>query len=43
MKKLDGFWLNGNGKNTELRLDFDNDRHHAMKLEKGDSRDLVVK
>jgi len=44
IKKLTGFWIAGDFDGCgELRIDFDNDRHHSAKFEKGDTRDLVVK
>lgn len=42
-KKMTDFWVNKIGSRMELRIDFDNDRHHAVLFEPGDSRDLVVK
>lgn len=44
IKKLTGFWVAGDIDGCgELRIDFDNDRHHSANFEKGDTRDLLVK
>ncbi|MGZ4953564.1 MAG: hypothetical protein ACXV8Q_00510 [Methylobacter sp.] len=44
IEKLNGFWIAGDVDGCgELRIDFDNDRHHSAVFDKGDTRDLVVK
>ena len=45
--KLKKIWINEEKSNVvisnnELRLDFDNDRHYLVAIEKGDSRMMVI-
>jgi len=40
--KLNKIWIDDNGySGTELRLDFDNDRHYALEMNEGDTRDVI--
>ena len=42
-KKLENIRVSGYGENFELIVDFDNDRHHAVAIDKGDTRDEIVR
>ena len=42
MKRLIRLFVNDDGQRHELRLDFETDRHHALTINVGDSREIVV-
>lgn len=41
-KKLQNIRVSGYGENFDLIVSFDNDRHHAAAIDKGDTRDEIV-